>query len=579
MGTVTLKVNGVEITAQEGKTVLQAVQEANIRYAEVDIPTLYYLKGVQERDDSGVCVVEVSGREGLVQAWDCPVSEGMEVYTETEAAVAARKEALKQILAIHDHACTSCTRTGNCELQTLLRRYHIQEPDGSGRLREEIDRRSIIVRDYNKCIRCRRCVAACEGIQGIGAIRAVGEGLGAVIEPVSEAGLSATKCVNCGQCISVCPVGALTERDNTGELLAALRDPKKFVLVQAAPAVRAALGEEFGFPVGVDVEGRLAAALRELGFDRVFDTKFGADLTIMEETGEFLERLQSGGVLPMMTSCCPGWIKFCEHEFPDMLDHLSSCKSPQQMFGAVAKSWYAEQLGMAKEDIVVVSVMPCTAKKFELGREDENGAGAQDVDISITTRELARMLKQAEIQLEAMPNEDFDRPLGLGTGAGVIFGATGGVMEAALRTAVEKLTGEPLPELAFTGVRGLAGIKEASYEVSGKTIKVAVASGLANARALMEKVRAGEADYQFIEVMACPGGCVNGGGQPIQVSGVRSVLDLRAARAQALYENDAGSALRKSHDNPAIKELYDTCLGRPGSEKAHQLLHTTYVKR
>ena len=419
----------------------------------------------------------------------------------------------------------------------------------------------------------------CENIQSIGALKTDGDGFNAVVFPAEEKGLSATNCVNCGQCIEACPTGALRAQDDTDRVFAALADPDKFVVAQTAPSVRVALGEAFDFPLGVDVEGRLAAALRELGFNKVFDTKFGADLTIVEEAYEFIERLQNGGTLPMITSCCPGWIKFCEQEFPDMLQHLSSCKSPQQMFGAATKSYYAQKKGINKENIVVVSIMPCTAKKFEIGRDDENGAGVPDVDISITTRELARMLIKAEIQFEAMPFEDFDQPLGLGSGAGVIFGATGGVMEAALRTASEKLSGEELQSLNFKEVRGIAGIKEATYCIKGETLKVAVVSGLGNARYLLNKVKKGEADYQFIEIMACPGGCVNGGGQPVQTSGVRVKNDLRAVRGQALYQNDESSAIRKSHENPAIIEMYDTYLSAPGSEIAHELLHTTYVKR
>ncbi len=579
MDTIKIKVNGVEITAPKGVTILRAVQLNHIPYAEIDIPTLHYLDGVKESEETVMDLVSVSGKVGLVSASETIAEDGMEVLTDTEEAVAVRVKALKDILAVHDHDCVNCVRTGNCELQSLLHKYNVvSEGDGRRKL-DEIDERSVIVRDYNKCIRCGRCVAACEHIQSVGAIAMEGEGLSAVVSPVSPEGLGATKCVNCGQCIAACPVGALRERDNTDEVFAALADPEKYVVVQAAPSVRAALGEAYGFPLGVDVEGRLAAALRKLGFDRVFDTVFSADLTIVEEANEFLERMEKGGALPMITSCCPGWVKFCEHEFPEMIPNLSTCKSPQQMFGAVTKSYYAEKLGKDKEDIVVVSVMPCTAKKFEIHRPNQAGAGVPDVDISITSRELVRMLAKAEIQFEAMGFEDFDLPLGLGTGAGVIFGATGGVMEAALRTAVEKLSGKKPEKLDFMAVRGVDGVKEAAYIVDGKTIKVAVVSGLANARELLNKVKSGEAEYHFIEVMACPGGCVNGGGQPIQVADVRAKNDLRALRAGALYENDLQCEFRQSHENPAIKELYETYLGVPGSEKAHQLLHTGYIKR
>ena len=465
---INMKVNGIEITAPAGSTILEAVSRAEVvmPYAEINVPTLYYLKDVQETDVSGVCVVEVVGKEGLIPAWEYKVEEGMEVLTETETVIAARKNVLKNILAIHDHDCVNCSRTDNCELQKLLYRYDIEDEGERKYKVYPVDERSIIVRDSNKCIRCHRCATMCESIQGIGAIAAEGIGLDSIIAPVCNEGLAATKCVNCGQCISVCPVGALYEKNHIEEVFEALADPKKHVIAQTAPSVRAALGEEFGFPLGVDVEGRLAAALRQLGFDKVFDTQFGADLTIMEEANEFLQRVEHGGTLPLMTSCCPGWVKFCEHEFPDLLGHLSSCKSPHQMLGAVSKSYYAEKIGIPKEDIVVVSVMPCTAKKFEIHRESEAGAGVADVNISITTRELATMLKKARIQFEAMPMEMFDEPLGKSTGAAVIFGATGGVMEAALRTAVEKMSDSELEELEFSAVRGIEGIKVATVIVS-----------------------------------------------------------------------------------------------------------------
>ena len=436
-----------------------------------------------------------------------------------------------------------------------------------------------MIRDNSKCILCRRCVAVCDQVQGIGVIGANHRGFATDIGSAFEMGLGETSCVSCGQCIAVCPTGALTEKDYTGDVFAAIADPSKHVIVQTAPAVRAGLGEEFGLPIGTDVEGKMAAALRRLGFDKVFDTNFSADLTIMEEAHEFLDRVQNGGVLPMITSCSPGWVKYCEHYFPDMTENLSTCKSPQQMFGAIAKSYYAEKAGIDPKDIVSVSVMPCTAKKFEIGREDQDANGVPDVDISITTRELARMIKKAGIRFLDLPDEKFDDPLGLGTGAAVIFGATGGVMEAALRTAVETLTGEELPKLDFEEVRGTKGIKEATYNVAGMDVKVAVASGLGNAKELLEKVKAGEADYHFIEIMGCPGGCVNGGGQPQQPGHVRNTTDIRGLRAKVLYNIDSANPIRKSHENPAIKELYSAYLGQPGSEVAHHLLHTTYVKR
>jgi NADP-reducing hydrogenase subunit HndD len=486
------------------------------------------------------------------------------------------------MLSNHDRKCLSCVRSGNCELQELANNLGIDDEtkyDGD-RIEYELDESAAhMVRDNNKCILCRRCSAVCANVQGIGVIGANERGFKTHISSAFEMGLGQTSCVSCGQCIAVCPVGAIYEKDNTAELLAAIADPDKFVAVQVAPAVRAALGEEFGYPMGTPVQGKMAAALRRLGFDKVFDTNFSADLTIMEEANEFLDRVQNGGVLPMITSCSPGWIKYCEHYFPDMTENLSTCKSPQQMFGATLKTYYAEKAGLDPKNIVSVSVMPCTAKKFEIGRDDQSAAGVPDVDISITTRELARLIKRAGLDFNKLPEEGFDDPLGEGTGAAVIFGTTGGVMEAALRTAVEKLTGEELASVDFVDVRGVAGIKEATYNVAGMEIKVAVASGLGNARTLLNKVKAGEANYHFIEIMGCPGGCVNGGGQPQVHAKIRNTTDIRAERAKALYALDAANPIRKSHENPSIKKVYAEFFGEPGSHKAHEILHTSYVKR
>ncbi len=577
MENVTIKINGMEVTAPKGSTILEAA-----RLAHIEIPTLCFLKEINEIGACRICVVEVKGARSLVASCVYPINEGMEVWTNTPRVLESRKKTLQLLLSNHDRKCLSCVRRGNCELQQLAKELGVEDEgyyDGA-RTPSEIDDSAVhMFRDNSKCILCRRCVAMCEQVQGIGVIGPNQRGFATNIGSAFEMGLGETSCVSCGQCIAVCPTGALYEKSCIDDVMAAIHDPNKHVIVQTAPAVRAGLGEEFGYPIGTDVQGKMAAALRRIGFDKVFDTNFGADLTIMEEAHEFIDRVQNGGVLPMITSCSPGWVKYCEHYFPDMTENLSSCKSPQQMFGAIAKSYYAEKMGIDPKDIVSVSVMPCTAKKFEIGRPDEDATGYPDVDYSMTTRELARMIKKLGIRFRDLPDEEFDVPLGIGTGAAVIFGATGGVMEAALRTAVETLTGEELPNVDFTQVRGTEGIKEAAYQVAGMEVKVAVASGLANARKLLNMVKNGEAQYHFIEIMGCPGGCVNGGGQPQQPGHVRNTTDIRALRASVLYQLDEKNAIRKSHENPAIKELYDTFLGKPGSSKAHHLLHTSYVKR
>lgn len=579
---ISITIDGTEYKVKKGITILAASFETQKLAQEpfqVKIPTLYYLKNVMDIDESGVCVVEVDGK--LVNASTTRVREGMAISTKTEQVMNARKEALKKILAQHHKDCIHCLRNTSCELQNLLHEYELtDEPSLKGTDLQEIDETSVVlVRDNNKCIKCKRCINVCAKMQAVSAIVCTGNGLDAEIQPASSKRLAAASCVNCGQCVAVCPVGALTEKNQIAEVKRALEDPEKYVIFQVAPAVRAALGEGYEFPIGVDVEGRIAEALRRLGADKVFDTKFGADLTIMEESNELIERLNSDGELPLITSCCPGWIKYAEHFYPDMLENISSCKSPHQMQGAIVKTYLANQEHIAKENIVMVSVMPCTAKKFEITREDECGAGVPDVDIVITTNELAKMLKDAEIQLEAMnPNAKFDVPLGIGTGAAVIFGVTGGVMEAALRTAVETLTGQDAV-VEYTTVRGMNGIKEASVDVNGTTVKVAVVSGLANANQLLTAIKNGTADYQFVEVMACPGGCVNGGGQPHQDAATRVMNDVPKMRGAALYRNDAGSAIRKSHENPVVKEVYESFLGEPGSEKANELLHTSYRMR
>ncbi len=577
MENITVKINGAELSVPKGTTVLEAAHMAGI-----EIPTLCYMKEINAIGACRICVTEVNEGRGfrLVAACVYPCSNNMEICTNSPKVIESRKKTLELILSTHDRKCLSCVRSGNCELQKLCRDYDIQDAsvyDGARNKYEIDDSAPHMYRDNNKCILCRRCVAVCSEVQGIGVIGANERGFKTYIGSAFNMGLGETSCVSCGQCIAVCPVGAISEKDFTKQVMAEIADPEKIVLVQTAPAVRAALGECFGLPIGTNVEGKMVAALRKLGFDKVFDTDFAADLTIMEEAHEFIDRVQNGGVLPLITSCSPGWVKYCEHYFPDMTENLSTCKSPQQMFGAAAKTYYAEKMGIDPKNIVMVSIMPCTAKKFETGRDDESAAGVPDVDYALTTRELGRMIERAGINFHALPDEKFDEPLGISTGAGVIFGATGGVMEAALRTAVHTLTGEDvvdLPEL-----RGTEGIKEAVYRVGDMDIKVAVASGLKNAKELLEKVQKGEADYQFIEIMGCSGGCVNGGGQPQQPASVRNFVDLRAERAKVLYDIDKSMPVRKSHENPAIKAIYDEYFGEPGSHKAHEVLHTKYVKR
>lgn len=577
MGNINLKINGLNVSAPEGSTVLEAARLAGIK-----IPTLCFLKEINEIGACRMCVVEVKGARNLVAACVHPISEGMEVLTNTPKLIKSRKRTLQLLLSDHDKKCLSCVRSGQCELQELCRELGVEDEnyfEGASHTYDLDTSSTHMVRDNSKCILCRRCAAVCEKVQTVGVIGPNNRGFETYIGSPFDMGLGETSCVSCGQCIAACPTGALYEKEYIDDILDAIADPDKHVVVQPAPSVRAALGEEFGYPMGTDVEGKMAAALRRIGFDKVFDTDFSADLTIVEEAHELIERVQNGGVLPMITSCSPGWVKYCEHYYPDQLAHLSSCKSPQQMFGAITKTYYAEKMGIDPKDIVCVSVMPCTAKKFEIERSDQDAAGVPDVDISITTRELARLIRKVGIDFRSLPDEGFDDPLGESTGAGVIFGATGGVMEAALRTAVETLTGETLEQVEFHEVRGTKGLKEATYNVAGMDVKVAVASGLSNAKVIMDKIRAGEADYHFVEIMCCPGGCVNGGGQPQVHADVRNFEDVRAIRAKALYDNDAAKTLRKSHENPSIKKVYDEYLGEYGSEKAHHILHTSYVKR
>ena len=578
METVNVKINGREYAVPQGSTVLEAARSANI-----DIPTLCYLKDINEIGACRLCLVEVSegGRPfRMVTACVYPVTEGMVIYTNTPKIMKSRKTNLELLLSNHDRKCLSCVRSTTCELQKLCLEYGVDETKFAGEKGQyKIDDASPIIRDNNKCILCRRCVATCKHTQAIGVIGANDRGFDTHIGSIFEAPLAETSCINCGQCIVSCPVGALYERDDTDKILEAIADPSKKVYICTAPSVRAQIGECFGYEPGTDCEGQMVAALKALGFDGVFDMNLTADLTIMEEATEFLGRVKNGGALPMITSCSPGWIKFCEHYYPEFTENLSTCKSPQQMFGAVVKTYYAEKMGWNPEDIFFVSAIPCTAKKFEVGRNGQSAAGVPDVDVAITTREVGRMISKAGIDFRALDDEAFDVPFEIGSGAGAIFGATGGVMEAALRTAAEVIEGKPLESLDFNEVRGVEGVKIASYKLGDITLNVAVASGTANAKKVLDAVKSGELDVQFIEIMACPGGCVNGGGQPVQPASVRMTTDLRAVRAAVLYNDDKNSDLRKSHENSAVKKLYDEYFGEPNSHKAHEILHTHYVKR
>ena len=577
MDQVTVKVNGIETKVPANATILEAAHLAGIR-----IPTLCYLREINAIAACRICLVQATGVRGHAAACVQKVADGMEIQTNTPELRAARKTTLELILSNHRMDCLSCDRSQDCELQTLAREYGVDQYKymGNEDLKPQYERSAPhLVRDNSKCILCRRCVAVCGHNQHVAVIGTNERGFDTHVGSAFDMLLNDTACINCGQCISVCPTGALTERDDTHVVWDALADKTKHVIVAPAPSVRVQLGECFGMPIGTNVQGKLVAALRRLGFDKVFDVDFAADVTIMEEGTELLTRLQNGGKLPLITSCSPGWVKFCEYYFPDMIENLSSCKSPQQMFGALVKTYYAEKMGIDPKDLFVVSIMPCTAKKFECTRDNEAAAGVPDVDISLTTRELANMIKRAGIRFTELADEEFDPMMGVASGAGHIFGATGGVMEAALRTVAEIVTGKPLDSVDFTAVRGVEGCKEAEYDLAGTKVRVAVTSGTENAFQLLEMVRKGEADYHFIEVMACPGGCVNGGGQPHQPGEVRNFHDLRAERAAGLYGQDKDMKLRKSHENPFVKELYDTYLEKPGSHKAHHILHTTYVKR
>ena len=570
---VNLKIDGKNVVVPEGTTILDAAKQAGI-----DIPTLCFLKEINEVGDCRMCIVEVEGRKGFATSCIQKVEEGMVVHTHTPNVLEARHTILDLIISNHSKDCLTCTRSGNCELQDLAIKFNVLDIDYKGE-RTEHNKSPSIVRDFNKCILCRRCVATCKNVQNIGAIDCIERGFESCISTTYDHSLNDVNCTFCGQCIEACPTGALHEKENINDVWAKLKDPDTYVVVQTAPSVRVALGEEFKMEIGTNVTGKMVSALKRLGFDKVFDTNTGADFTIMEEATEFVKRFKENDNLPMTTSCCPGWVRFAEMEYPENLSHLSSCKSPHQMFGAIIKSYYAEKNKIDPKNIYVVSVMPCIAKKFERQREEMKVNGLWDVDSVITTRELARMIKQANIEFDKLEDETFDSPMGEATGAAAIFGVTGGVMEAALRTAYELITGKELKKLEFEEIRGAKGIKKATVQIGDKEVKVAVAHGLSNARKIMEEIKNGTSDYQFVEVMACPGGCIMGGGQPIKSSKVRMTVDVAAKRAEAMYSIDERSVIRKSHENPILKQIYKEYIGKPGEHKAHELLHTHYMKR
>ena len=573
---IKLTIDNIPVEVAEGTTILEAARKANI-----NIPTLCFLKDINEFGDCRMCIVEVEGRNNFATSCIQKCEEGMIVHTHSEKVMDARRMVLDLILSNHHKDCLTCVRSGNCELQKLAIQYNMKEIKYEGEKSEhEVDDKSpSIVRDFNKCILCKRCVSTCKNVQDIGAIECTKRGFESCISTACDASLGDVDCTFCGQCIMSCPVGALHEKDSTEDVWKMIHDKDLYTIVQTAPAVRVALGEEFGYPIGTNVSGKMVTALRRLGFDKVFDTNTGADFTIMEEANEFIERLTKNDHIPMMTSCCPAWVRFAEKNYPDLLDHLSSCKSPHQMFGGILKSYYAKKNNIDPKNIRVISIMPCVAKKYEKTRDVMEADGNRDVDAVLTTRELARMIKQHDIEFTELEDSEFDNPMGPASGAAAIFGVTGGVMEAALRTAADVLEGKDLGTIDYESVRGKEGIKKATVKVAGKEIKIIVASSLKNARIIMDEIREGKADYQFVEIMACPGGCIMGGGQPIKSSKIRATVDIHKLRSDAIYTIDEKSTFRKSHKNPVVAEIYKEFFKEPCGELSHKYLHTEYSKQ
>ena len=573
---IKLTIDNIPVEVAEGTTILEAARKANI-----NIPTLCFLKDINEFGDCRMCIVEVEGRNNFATSCIQKCEEGMVVHTHSEKVMDARRMVLDLILSNHHKDCLTCVRSGSCELQKLAIQYNMKEIKYEGEKSEHPvdDKSPSIVRDFNKCILCKRCVSTCKNVQDIGAIECTKRGFESCISTACDASLGDVDCTFCGQCIMSCPVGALREKDSTEDVWKMIHDKDLFTIVQTAPAVRVGLGEEFGYPIGTNVSGKMTTALKRLGFDKVFDTNTGADFTIMEEANEFIERLTKDDHIPMMTSCCPAWVRFAEKNYPDLLDHLSSCKSPHQMFGGILKSYYAKKNNIDPKNIRVISVMPCVAKKYEKTRDVMEADGNRDVDAVLTTRELARMIKQHDIEFTELEDSEFDNPMGPASGAAAIFGVTGGVMEAALRTAADVLEGKDLGKIDYEAVRGKEGIKKATVKVAGKEIKIVVASSLKNARIIMEEIKAGKADYQFVEIMACPGGCIMGGGQPIKNSKTRATVDVHKLRSDAIYTIDEKSSFRKSHKNPVVAEIYKEFFKEPCGELSHKYLHTEYNKQ